>query len=143
MERIVVGIDGSEGSEAALRWAVAEARLRGAMISAVTAWSAMLSSPGPDLLPVDLMPYEEAANATLREVLDKVPSEGVTIEVAVAVGAPADALLKASHGASLVVVGSRGRGGFAGLLLGSVSQQIAHHARCPVVIIPHDMSSAG
>jgi len=143
MKRIVVGIDGSAESKQALRWAVAEAKLRGAALRVVHTWFFPYIAPGPGVDPVlldaDLIETvrrlaEELVDGELAELGDT--TSGVDIERAVVEGAPAPALLEAAEGADLLVVGSRGRGGFTGLLLGSVSQQCAHHAPCPLVIVP-------
>ena len=141
MQRIVVGIDGSQGARRALEWAVAEAKLRDAHLVVIHAWlepaavavGSVITAGG-----VEPEIFEEAAERTVTEVLAAVDTTGLPqgIETHVVAGAPARAVLDASHGADLVVVGSRGHGGFTGLLLGSVSQQVAHHATCPVVIIP-------
>ena len=136
MGDIVVGIDGSEGSLAALRWAGREARRRGASLRVVTAWQVSAVSTIPTFgvgEPVDevLADLGEGLARTLAEEgLDDV-AEPVVVE-----GHPAEALVEASEGADMVVVGSRGHGGFSGLLLGSVSQHVSHHARVPVVVVP-------
>ena len=141
MERIVVGVDGSEPSNRALRWALQEARLRGAAVQAVHAWTPPYVGVHPYTAPV-LHPAELERAA--RELLDHVVAETdagsppVPIERHVVEGPAARVLLDASKGAALVVVGSRGRGGFAGLLLGSTSQQVCHHATCPVVVVPDE-----
>jgi nucleotide-binding universal stress UspA family protein len=137
MPRIVVGVDGSPESRAALRWAVAEARLRGARLEAVHVWSFPIV-PGRELGPSYVIPIEELredAKETLDLVLAEEGVEGVNVERAVVEGNPADVLVEAAREADLLVVGSRGHGGVAGLLLGSVSRQCAHHAACPVVIV--------
>jgi nucleotide-binding universal stress UspA family protein len=135
---IVVGIDGSESSRDALHWALGEARLRGAPLRVVHAWD-----PTPEFLP------EAPLLAADYETLRRSASEYVDTLVAETIGAPDDvdvtavaargpaarALVEAATGAGLLVVGSRGHGGFAGLLLGSVSQQCVQHAPCPVVIV--------
>ena len=141
MQRIVVGIDGSQGARRALEWAVGEAKLRDAHVVVVHAWlepaavavGSIMSAGG-----VEPGIFEEAAERTVADVLGAVDTTGLPqgIESHVIAGAPALALLDAAKDADLVVVGSRGLGGFTGLLLGSVSQQVAHHATCPVVIIP-------
>ena len=145
MSTIVVGVDGSAASKEALRWALDEARLRGASVRVVHAWAFPTLMAGPGLVPpvvldVDTHQHEaaEVANSTVSEVAGSNP--GLDIAVVAVQGSPAHALVEAAADADLLVVGSRGHGGFAGLLLGSVSQQTAHHARCPVVIIraPHD-----
>jgi nucleotide-binding universal stress UspA family protein len=142
MSRIVVGIDGSEESKRAMRWAAAEAKLRGAPLRVVHAWAFPYIAAGPGLDPVlDTEVIEDVrrvAEKLVESELAELGSEisGVDVERAVVEGAPAPALLEAAVGADLLVVGSRGRGGFAELLLGSVSQQCAHHAPCPLVIVP-------
>jgi nucleotide-binding universal stress UspA family protein len=138
MARIVVGVDGSEGSRRALEWAVDEARLRSATVEALMAWheplvgEAVVATVGydPELL-------EDATRAALGEVVDAVDASGLAapIERVVARGGAAAALLKRAEGADLVVVGSRGHGGFLELVLGSVSHQVANHAPCPAVIV--------
>jgi nucleotide-binding universal stress UspA family protein len=145
--RIVVGVDASEGATAALRWAVAEARLRKSRLRAVYAWT--LSYPrgeGYSYLvgALDAVPYSgmsdqhQAAEELLERATAQVRREadGVEIEHHVIEGPAAEVLVGAAAEADLLVVGSRGHGGFVGLLLGSVSQQCAHRASCPVVIVP-------
>jgi nucleotide-binding universal stress UspA family protein len=140
MDRIVVGVDHSEGSRRALQWAVDEARRRGAKIEAVHAWHfpyvptgpfAPTSVPGVELLEADA---RHALDASLADV--DTTGLAAPIEGTLACDGAAHALLHAAKDADLLVVGSRGRGGFAGLLLGSVSQEISYHATCPVVIVP-------
>ncbi len=137
MARIVVGVDGSKESKAALRWAVEEAGLRGATVRAVLAWSLPYVGGAPGLaFPQDsLEAVAQDGEAMLDAAIAEVESEGVDIERAAVEGGPARVLVEAAEGADLLVVGSRGHGGFAELLLGSVSQQCAHHASCPVVIV--------
>lgn len=136
--RIVVGVDGSETARAALLWAVDEARLRKATIDVVHGWHApyLLGSPYT-MIDLPRSDFERDARLMLDRAVSSVAHAGVPAVEAVLVadGAPR-ALLDASEGADLVVVGSRGRGGFTGLLLGSTSQQVLHHARCPVAVIP-------
>jgi nucleotide-binding universal stress UspA family protein len=139
---IVVGVDGSEGSLEALRWAADEARLRGAKLVAVHAWSAPYAPamPGigePAALPVDRTVVQQAADEALEASLREagVPREGIELERAVIEDSPAYALLEQAEDADLLVVGSRGHGRIAGALLGSISQQVAQHAPCPVVIV--------
>lgn len=134
---VVVGVDGSEGSKIALRWAVEEARVRGARLRAVMAWS-YLDQPAGEFDPGF---GKDKVVARLREVVDEVvgelgpEAEGVEIDQVAVCDLPARALLDAADGAAMLVVGSRGMGGFKGLLLGSVSQQLTHHAQCPVTIV--------
>jgi nucleotide-binding universal stress UspA family protein len=140
--RIVVGVDGSDESRAALRFALEEARLRGAALRCVHAWSYPVLSDATGLAAGVTAELAGRLGQDAEELLGSVVSEvagespGVEIEQAVAEGPPASVLIDAAEGADLLVVGSRGRGGFAGLILGSVSQQCATHARCPVVIVP-------
>ncbi len=139
MATIVVGVDGSDGAQEALRLAVQEARLRGAGLRVVMAWhmptvayGAVVFSPGID--PAD---FKDSAGAALETALAALGGQanGVQIEPVVRRGQPALVLLEEARGAHLLVVGSRGHGGFAGLLLGSVSHQCALHAACPVLIV--------
>ena len=133
--RIVVGVDGSEQSLVALRQAKRLSGLLGARIEAMTTWH----------YPVAMSPYalsaepsfEEIAQQTLTEALqeaygDDVPAGLTTV---VQYGHPAQILIERSTGAEMLILGSRGRGGFAGLLLGSVSSECASHANCPVLIV--------
>lgn len=142
MGTIVVGVDGSEGSLEALRWAAEEARLRSAKLVALHAWYAPYAPamPGigePTALPVDRTVVQQAADealdASLREA--GVAGEGIELERAVVEDSAARALLDRAEDADLLVVGSRGHGRIAGALLGSISQQVAQHASCPVVIV--------
>ncbi|HET7486898.1 MAG TPA: universal stress protein [Acidimicrobiales bacterium] len=139
--RIVVGVDGSAPSKAALHWALDEARRRGASVEAVYVWqypSVALERFGATSVPVmraeDL---EKAAQQVVDEVVSGLSEEdratGLTTRLER--GHPADALLAAAKDAELLVVGSRGLGGFKGMLLGSVSNHVAHHASVPVVVI--------
>jgi nucleotide-binding universal stress UspA family protein len=139
MERIVVGIDGSEGSRHALEWAIAEARLRHAKVEVIHAWMFPYSSATPfGPVMVESQTLEEVAQQELDGTVAAVDASGLDapIEAHIECGSAGGVLLEHAKGADLLVVGTRGRGGFAGLLLGSVSQQVAHHAPCPVVIVP-------
>ena len=137
MPVIVVGTDGSDNSHRAVRWAAEEARLRGAKLLVIHSWTFPTATKGTDNLPhADL---EAAAQKVLDEAIGAISDpSGIELERMVAPESPAQALIQASEGADLVVVGSRGLGGFRGLLLGGVAQQVAHHAKCPVVIVPHE-----
>jgi nucleotide-binding universal stress UspA family protein len=143
--RIVVGVDGSPGSRAALRWAVDEARLRAGVVEVVTAYLPTYVPAAPDfgyvpLDPVDLVDeVRKMQDDIIATVGEHVDLSGVHIDRKLLKGRSADTLIAAADGADMLVVGNRGRGGFRGLLLGSVSQQIAHHATCPVVIVRADM----
>lgn len=139
---VVVGVDGSAGSLRALRWAAEDARRRGARLRAVFAWeppTQVIAGAGW-LVPDDaaLERYAAAAALRLDELLESVSDElaGIEVERRAMHGAPAPTLLAAAEDAVELVVGTRGHGGFVGLLLGSVSQQCAQHAPCPVVVVP-------
>ena len=142
MERIVVGIDGSETARRSLQWAAGEARLRRAALEVVHAWSMpyLLGLPYTSAN-VDPAWIEDAARSTLDAAVDSLDMTGLAqpVERILVAGGAASAILEAAKGADLVVVGSRGLGGFSGLLLGSVSHQVVHHANCPVVVIPHEV----
>jgi nucleotide-binding universal stress UspA family protein len=134
--RIVVGVDGSAASRAALAWAVGQARLTGAVVDAVIAWEVPLAlrTPWPPGLTTDFR--GPAADELARAVADLPgPAGQAEIRSKVVEGNPAEVLLHASAGADMLVVGSRGHGGFAAALLGSVGQHCVHHATCPVVVI--------
>jgi nucleotide-binding universal stress UspA family protein len=142
MSTIVVGVDRSEGAKAALRFALQEAQLRRAKLRVVHAWQygtigiagteSFYPAVGADLSEVRDA-AEQALEATLHDALPD--TDSVEIERRVVEGRPAGVLVNESSDADLIVVGSRGHGGFTGLLLGSVSQQVSHHAECPVVIV--------
>ena len=142
MSTIVVGVDHSAGAKAALRFALEEARLRQATLRAVHAWQ--YGYIGCDRHRGRLTRCSATTSRSFgrrrgrprRDAAEAIPDDGtVEIERRVVEGAPAAVLVEESRGADLLVVGSRGHGGFARLLLGSVSQQCAHHAECPVVIV--------
>jgi nucleotide-binding universal stress UspA family protein len=140
MERIVVGVDGSETSRAALRWAIEEAERHGSSLEAVHAWYVGYVGGAYtfDAGIIDPTIYRDAGDGLLNAIVDAEDESGLAAPVRrlLVNDSPAHALLEAAKGADLIVVGSRGRGGFAGLLLGSVSQQVVHHAPCPVLVIP-------
>lgn len=145
--RIVVGVEGSGGARAALRWAIREARYRGAVVEVVTAFSTTYVPASPDFTYVPLDPIDlEAEVAKMQDaVVDSVLAElgaapaDVEIRRVLRRGRPPEVLIEAAEGADMLVVGSRGRGGFRGLLLGSVSQQVAQHGSVPVVIVRPDL----
>jgi nucleotide-binding universal stress UspA family protein len=136
MERIVVGVDGSEAAHQALEWAMDEARRRNAMVEAVHAWHQPFVTGYAYMGEIPLGDYVNEAQAILDAAIAAVDTTGVTVESKIIAGGASEVLVEEAKGADLLVVGSRGRGGFSGLLLGSVSQQAAHHAPCPIVIIP-------
>lgn len=134
--RIVVGVDGSIGARVALAWALEEARLRGAELDVVHSWE-YLGVVTVGYVAVDPRQMEDAARLLLGRVVEEVgAAKDRDVHPVLVEGPAARSLLDASEGADLLVVGSRGRGGFAGLLLGSVSRQVTHHAHCPVVVVP-------
>jgi nucleotide-binding universal stress UspA family protein len=145
---IVVGVDGSHGSRAALAWALTQARLTGAAVEAVAAWQQPATygysygaipfpSPGEGIA----VTTEKILAETVADVVGTA-AQPVDIRMKVAHGPAAQVLLEAAAGAELLVVGSRGHGAFAGMLLGSVSQHCVQHAPCPVIVIPDDAKSA-
>jgi nucleotide-binding universal stress UspA family protein len=142
MSLIVVGVDGSAGAKAALEWAVAEARLRGAKLRIAHAWHLPAATYGSGgFVPPVGMTWEDDLEAAARAGLDKTVDEasellaGLEVERHLGEGPAATVLIRAAEGADLLVVGSRGLGGFKELLLGSVGHQCAQHAPCPVVIV--------
>ena len=141
MKKIVVGVDGSDASKNALRWAVDEGRAHGAEVVALCAYEPPAVVPdATPAHPVDLMAlvteFHDAALQIAADAIDEVVrgDSAVAVMPAVVEDLPAQALIEAGAAADLLVVGSRGLGGVAGAVLGSVSQECAQHARCPVVI---------
>jgi nucleotide-binding universal stress UspA family protein len=135
--RIVVGVDGSDSSLAALGWAARQAELTGAALQVVTSWewpTAVGWAAAP--VPGDYQPADDA-----QRLLDQVVAPvrtahpAIGIHTTVVEGHPAPVLVEASRGADLLVVGSRGRGQFAGMLLGSVSEHCTASAHCPVLVL--------
>jgi nucleotide-binding universal stress UspA family protein len=139
MPGIVVGIDGSTPAEAALAFALEEARLRKLPLRIVCAWEiAAIEYAGAAFVPTpDLAAEaEHQAEEVLARALETIgPEPGIQIETVAAPGHPPAVLVEQSQGATLLVVGTRGRGGFASLVLGSVSQAVAHQGLCPLAII--------
>jgi nucleotide-binding universal stress UspA family protein len=139
--RIVVGVEGSGGAKAALRWALKEARYRNACVDVVTAYAPTYvpASPEFNYVPLDPINLEDEVHKMQDALIDEVLAEGcgadITVNRVIMRGRAPETLIEAAKGADMLVVGSRGRGGFRGLLLGSVSQQIAQHGTCPVVIV--------
>jgi nucleotide-binding universal stress UspA family protein len=134
--RIVVGVDGSGSSKAALRWAIRQAKLTGSSVEAVTAWrypTVFGPAPGFD----DAFGFEANAKNALAEALAEVSGlePDVPVRPLVTCGVAAEVLLHEARGADLLVVGSRGHGGFASALLGSVSMYCVLHAYCPVLVL--------
>jgi len=135
---IVVGVDGSEGSGRALDWAAAEARLRGETLTVVHAWDMPAAIAATTVLPhaQSWAILEAAADEVLKAMVARAEALGAHPREVLVQGHAAATLLSSATEADLLVVGTRGRGGFAGLLLGSVSQAVVHGAPCPVVIVP-------
>ncbi|MEJ5868577.1 universal stress protein [Pseudokineococcus sp. 5B2Z-1] len=139
---VLVGDDGSEGAGAALRYAAEEAVRRRGLLHVLRAWSLATGEDPPDAERGYVPPLEDVEAAT-REVVrrratalvevSRLPVDDLRVHVAHA--APARALVEASSGADVLVVGTRGRGGFARLLLGSTADQCVRHAACPVVVV--------
>ncbi|GAB3225192.1 universal stress protein [Glycomyces halotolerans] len=134
--RIVVGVDGSPSSIQALKWALTQAEATDSTVEAVRTWEiptdygmAAIMFPGEG--------FAEAAQEALAEAVEKATGgqPNPRLEQKVVEGHAADALLKQAELADLLVVGSRGHGGFVGALLGSVSQYCIQHAKCPVVVV--------
>ena len=139
METVVVGVDGSEASGVALEYAVEEAARRKGALRVVSAWTLpvvaqpeMIAAPEiVDALQAEAELIIDEAVARARELQPEVPSEGVILA-----GSAGDLLVQEGQGAAVIVVGRRGRGALAGLLLGSVSRHVVDHAPCPVIVVP-------
>ena len=138
---IVVGVDGSETGRRALEWALDEAALRSASLNLVHGIDLGLSVAEPYGGGYMLDQLQQSGQAALAEAAALATARGIPSETHLETGSAAYALIDASKGAALLVVGSRGHGGFVGLLLGSVSAACVHHAHCPVVVVrPPDES---
>lgn len=140
MNTIVVGVDGSPGAAAALEFAAAEAALRFARLRVVSVWDVPPPLVETFALPTEAYDFYQAsgkrlADDAVEDVHDLHPE--VDVAASSVEGAAGVVLADAARDADLLVVGSRGRGGFATLLLGSVSDYLVHHAPCPVVVVPH------
>jgi nucleotide-binding universal stress UspA family protein len=147
VSRIVVGIDSSSGSRAALRWALRYAAVTGSEIDAVLAYDSGLAwiDVGSDYESSWTEHAARNAREQLARVLDEVAPEprSVTIRATAVESPPSEALVELARDADALVVGTRGRGGFAGLLMGSVSQRCVERAPCPVVVVPESSGTAG
>lgn len=146
MSGIFVGVDGSSHSQAALDWAIREAGIRQAPLTVITVhevaasgWGGSLEFPADEVMRErDRKAVQDAVDKTVAQLGDAAPPQ---ITVQALIGQPAPQLMEASKDGDLLVVGSRGTGGFARLLLGAVSTQLAAHAHCPVTIVPHNRRS--
>jgi nucleotide-binding universal stress UspA family protein len=145
MPGIVVGVDGSAHSRKALEWALAESALRRTPLTVLTVSPVASSIFG--LSAQHYPPADEKAETQAQEAAARIVDEAIagqqrppeaSVTVRAVTGIPADELIRASDGADMLVVGSRGAGGFSRLMMGSVSSQVSHHARCAVVIVPPD-----
>src|SRR5262245_31115046 len=143
MARVVVGIDGSEASRQALRWAADEAKLRGAALQVVHTWSRAYFVPGPypQAEKASSAGTEDAERRLAEELLDRelaatgVTAAGIRIEPELVEGAPAKTLLDAAQQAELLVIGSDRHGKLAEIPLGRVGRECVRHSPCPVVIV--------
>lgn len=136
-KRIVVGVDGSEPAERALEWAAREAKLRDASLEVVTVWETpiVFAGTGAPMVPSVRDAVEARAEETADHAARRAAALGALATARAVEGHASSVLTDLAGGADLLVVGSRGRGGFGSLLLGSVSTQCAHHATCPVAIV--------
>src|SRR5215469_9714572 len=142
MSGITVGIDGSAHSSRALEWALNEGATRHAPVTVLTVHSVPMSgwTGNPITLPrdaADLQSESQAAEELTAKALSQLgDARPSSVTVQAIIGFPAEELIEASRTADLMVVGSRGAGGFVKLVIGSVSSQVVHHAHCPVVVVP-------
>lgn len=132
---IVVGVDGSVYSERALDWALDEAKARRGKLVVLHSYEYGIVAANP-YAGEALTQLEHDAEELLERAIVRASASGIEVDGRIAYGSASHALVEASAGADLLVVGSRGRGGLAGALLGSVSQACVHHAACPVVVVP-------
>ncbi len=146
MSGILVGIDGSNHSTRALEWAAHEASVRAVPLTVLTVQQLTAGYTGYALAYMSDPEMTEQARKEAQQQVDKVldqlteASRPPSVTVRAVVGLPADELLSAGAAADMIVVGSRGAGGFRRLLLGSVASQVAHHAHVPVVVVPAEAS---
>jgi nucleotide-binding universal stress UspA family protein len=142
MAGIIVGVDGSHGAHRALDWAMKEAAAHHAQLTVVTVHEVPVSgwTGNPIILPIDAPELEKTRQAAEDMVTKAAAQLGESRPASVTIhavnGFPAEELIQASRDADLLVVGSRGAGGFTRLMMGSVSNQVVHHAHCPVVVVP-------
>lgn len=139
-ERVVVGVDGSAGSRVALEAAAEQAREHDASLTVVTAWTQPLTAGAPGYASYQWIGEADVSEVAKQQQADVLAAvlgteHSLRVDQLVVEGHPAQQLVAAAEGADLVVVGSRGHGGFVGMLLGSVSQYVAAHAPCPVLVV--------
>lgn len=135
-QTVVVGVDGSEGAQRALRFAIDEAVAHNWRVMLVHGVDVGLSAADPYGGGAVLEQLQQAGRTALDAAAAEVVKAGLEASTKLEVGSPAYALIDAAKGAAMLVVGSRGHGGFMGLLLGSVSSACVHHAHCPIVVVP-------
>jgi nucleotide-binding universal stress UspA family protein len=141
-DRIVIGVDGSQGSKTALRWAMIQAGRTGATVEAITVWQDPArygTAYGWTSQAFEGDTYINTMAKVLDDTVDEVSAQldrPVTVVTRILEGHPAEALLRAASGARLLVLGSRGHGAFAGMVLGSITQHCIQHPPCPVVVVP-------
>ena len=136
---VVVGVDGSRHAAAALRFAAEEAVMRKAQLRVVCAWEVPIESTmSVGLVPGLMRSFGDEAEGIVQEAIVKAKKlqPSISCEPRVVEGHPDSVLVDEAKGATLLVVGTRGRGELAGMLLGSVSRQVLHHATCPVTVVP-------
>lgn len=133
---VIVGVDGSDTSKQALRWAARLAPALNCSIEVITAWEfpVIVTMAGGGVLPGTWVPEDDAKEVLRSTVSEVLP--GTEVKSLVVEGHPANVLLEASKDAEMIIIGSRGLGGFRGALLGSVSSAVSQHAKCPVLVIP-------
>ena len=138
MKTILVGVDGSAGSQVAVEFAAREAAAHGAMVRLLSAWEVPTNVLSGGMVPDLYGSFEAEALTLLGEAAARVREldPAVAVEQKAVEGHAGNALVEEAENADLVVIGRRGHGGFAELLLGSISHQVADHAPCPVVIVP-------
>lgn len=136
--KVVVGVDGSDTSARALAWALDEARSRGGYVEVVSSWSIPPAAGIAALAVPDLSIYEAAAEHLVDHMVEQADTSGLSRPVSrVVVGGTSTVglLVGRAANAELLVVGSRGIGGFGGMVVGSVAHQLAHHSPCPLVVL--------
>lgn len=135
---VVVGYDGSEAALGAVRWAIDDARRRGATLHVVRAWTlpqAIAQVEHPYGSVPSLGEIEQALRESTSREIGELPATGVDVDVHICHGHTTRVLMQAASGADLLVVASRGRGGFTGLLLGSTAEQLVRHSPCTVAVV--------
>lgn len=147
MGQIVVGVDGSEHSVDALRWGVDEARLRACTLKVVASYATPIMSTGYEVASPDPSDLAAASTTMLSAAVDSVREagslEGIDVVTEALEGHAGEQLIRLSEDADLLVVGARGRGGFLGLLMGSVTTYVVNHALCPVVVVRSGPADTG